>query len=149
MPYGYVHPAPSALPACPLLLSPADGAVEIGELNTGAVAVVFMWGMVAGVTYRFYLDGDLVYTSPDDEPGLQIGELDFSTTYTWEVRSVINGVESSGCEVRTFTTIPEAVVVTWNPDDKSPDEAINDYVSQSVLSGGNLIATLIEIGGGS
>lgn len=107
--YGYVR-VPEVVPeppACPLLLSPSDG----GTLETQTTATL-EWGNVTGSIYNIYIwaTSDPEPASPVDTTSLTeyaASSLSASTSYFWKITSVSNGLESVGCETRTFTTAAE------------------------------------------
>lgn len=95
---------PPAPPACPTLVSPANGAVDV-DYEGG---VMFTWtAPSADVTgYDFYLDGELL--GDTTSTSFSVTGLQGLTTYSWTVVAKKGSVASENCQEFTFTTAPSA-----------------------------------------
>lgn len=105
------------LPACPLLISPEDGAEDINQTS-----VDFEWGQVADATsYQLF-----IWPQSEAKPlapaVTQAGttytaeNLQSLTDYRWQVIAVNATGESFGCGFREFLTLPEFLLINEDDD---------------------------------
>lgn len=106
---------PLAVPACPSLTSPADGA-EIEAEDLDPVDVTLTWSASSGATsYKVYLaidGGPLLLQGSTASTSFQLDDLAIGSDYVWLVRAVNAAGESSGCGSREFSILPPAQIVT-------------------------------------
>ena len=131
-------------PSTPSLSSPDDGATGISRTPT------LKWSSVSGADeYEVQVDTDPGVNSPFiDEPesndsySIKAGELDYSTTYYWQVRARNDGGPSGWSDIWKFTTKdkPEAEITVPSTPLSFGDQQVGTVSSPQsyTLSGSNL-----------
>ena len=111
----------TAAPACPTLITPADGeiAAATSDDGSGTGSVNISWSPISGVSsYEITFDGAVLGTTA--LTSINITGLDLSTEYTWSIAPSNCFGTATGCATWSFTTddallsINENVLTTFS-----------------------------------
>ena len=105
----------TAAPACPTLITPADGelAAAISDDGSGTGSVNIAWDAIPGVSsYEITFDGVVLGTTSLTD--LNITGLDLATDYTWSIAPINCFGTATGCATWSFTTGDDLLSVEQN-----------------------------------
>jgi gliding motility-associated-like protein len=131
---------PITVPNCPTLTTPINGAT-----NVGTPASLNWTAPTGGGTVSYYK----LYFGTNNPPtniynGLNIGNvltysptMNPSTTYYWKVTAVNSAGESSGCQIRSFTTSANSILVVDNTT-FTPTQLVANYLISGCLEAVNI-----------
>jgi hypothetical protein len=106
---------PTDAPSCAQTPTPADQADYV-SLNPTLSWSPLPGGVVTGYNLYFGTTNPPPFLADaGSETSFAPGPLDFGTTYYWQVKPYNEGGEAEGCEVWSFTTGPEEILVSQFP----------------------------------